>query len=281
MRKLVALSVCAVLIWTACGRKKRVRTPIPPIVGSVETGIASWYGHPYHGRQSASGEIYDMETLTAAHRTLPFGTWVRVYNLTNDRRVEVRINDRGPFIEGRIIDLSHAAARIIEMIGPGTAPVRIEVIEAPVAASAPPAITPPAPSEPLPVPAVRAAGTEAAQAGASTSTPEEPQPPAAATPAENAPSGDWFAVQVGAFQNRSNAERIRGEMERLFGAAQLVERQGEPRVWRVLVGHEPDIAAANALAERIRSSASAEHRTAFVVRLDPAPAPSPSGAPQR
>jgi rare lipoprotein A len=98
----------------------------------VETGIASWYGYPYHGRHAANGEIYDMEQMTAAHRTLPFETMVRVVNLNNEQTCEVRITDRGPFIDGRIIDLSHAAARAIGMIGPGTAPVRMEVISLPV-----------------------------------------------------------------------------------------------------------------------------------------------------
>ena len=99
--------------------------------GYSESGIASWYGHPYHGRPAADGEIYDMETLVAAHRTLPFDTWVRVYDLDNNKSIEVRIIDRGPFVDGRIIDLSHAAARAIDMIGPGTAKVRMEVIAAP------------------------------------------------------------------------------------------------------------------------------------------------------
>ena len=83
---------------------------------TTETGIASWYGYPYHGRRAANGEIYDMEKLTAAHRTLPFGTWVRVTNLTNSKTVDVRITDRGPFIDGRIIDLSKAAAREIDQV---------------------------------------------------------------------------------------------------------------------------------------------------------------------
>jgi len=99
----------------------------------MEVGLASWYGHPYHGRSSASGEIYDMEQFTAAHRTLPFGTLVRVVNLDNEKSVEVRINDRGPFVDDRVIDLSHAAAQAIGMIGPGTARVRVEVIQAPAA----------------------------------------------------------------------------------------------------------------------------------------------------
>jgi rare lipoprotein A len=114
--------------------------PVPPRSSGVvapgysETGVASWYGHPYHGRQAADGEIYDMETLVAAHRTLPFNTWVRVENLTNSKSVEVRIIDRGPFIDGRIIDLSHAAAKAINMEISGTATVRMDVIKAPESA---------------------------------------------------------------------------------------------------------------------------------------------------
>lgn len=120
----------AMLLVAGCGRRK-VKTAKPPRIGSTETGVASWYGHPYHGRRAANGEIYDMEKLTAAHRTLPFETWVRVRNLSNNRSVDVRIQDRGPFVRGRIIDLSHAAARQIEMIGPGTAKVKLTIIAAP------------------------------------------------------------------------------------------------------------------------------------------------------
>lgn len=116
-----------------CAKKKRIPPanvalpqPIP-----AETGLASWYGHPYHGRPAANGEIYDMEKLTAAHRTLPFGAWVRVTNLTNEKMVEVRITDRGPFVDGRVIDLSHAAAREIDMIGPGVAQVRLDILSLP------------------------------------------------------------------------------------------------------------------------------------------------------
>ena len=129
------LVLMAAIVIAGCGHKKHARvTPPPPTVvkpGQTETGIASWYGHPYHGRPAANGEIYDMEKMTAAHRTLPFNTWVRVYDLDNNKTTEVRIIDRGPFIDGRIIDLSHAAAREIEMIGPGVARVRIEVIRTP------------------------------------------------------------------------------------------------------------------------------------------------------
>ena len=109
----------------ACGKKTSVQVPAPAKIGDTETGIASWYGAPYNGRRAASGEIYDMEQMTAAHRTLAFGTWLEVSDLDNGKQVEVRITDRGPFVKGRVIDLSLAAARKIEMVGPGIAHVRL------------------------------------------------------------------------------------------------------------------------------------------------------------
>jgi len=226
MKSALALLLLVVLL-SGCAHKKHVKLvpqpspgtgpasapPPPPRPGYVETGLASWYGHPYHGRPAANGEIYDMEKLLAAHRTLPFDTWVRVYNLDNDKSVEVRIIDRGPFVEGRIIDLSHAAAEAIAMIGPGTAHVRMEVIKAPEAAAAP-----------------------------------------------------AYVVQVGAFQDRATAERIRSEMEARYGRARLVERKENPGVWRVMVGHESTLEGANALRARIRRETG--ERKAFAVRLD-------------
>jgi peptidoglycan lytic transglycosylase len=127
------------LIVTACGKKKvkiargrpAPKPTVPAVIGSTETGMASWYGHPYHGRQAADGEIYDMEKLVAAHRTLQINTWVRVTNLSNSKTVDVRIIDRGPFVGGRIIDLSHAAAQKVDLIGPGVAQVRVEIIAPP------------------------------------------------------------------------------------------------------------------------------------------------------
>ena len=131
-------AVCAAMflvMTTACARRTTARLPPPPSAtpraGATETGLASWYGAPYDGRPAASGEIYDMEEFTAAHRTLPFGVWVEVNDLDNGKRVNVRITDRGPFVDGRIIDLSHAAAREIDMLGPGVARVRLTVIAAP------------------------------------------------------------------------------------------------------------------------------------------------------
>jgi peptidoglycan lytic transglycosylase len=207
MKTVLALVLLSA-VFLGCGHKKRAgspppRAPRPPApVGSTETGIASWYGHPYHGRVAANGEVYDMEQMTAAHRTLPFDTWVRVENLSNHKTAEVRV-----------IDLSHAAARAIELIGPGTARVRLEIIRGP-------AVTMPS----------------------------------------------LFAVQVGAYRERSNAERARERMASRYGAARLVLRPGNPNMWRLLVGSENTEEAALALAERIRQEIG--ERNAFVVRLD-------------
>jgi rare lipoprotein A len=111
----------------------KVQVPRGPTPGSraSQTGVASWYGPGFHGQATASGAIYDQNDFTAAHQTLPLGARVLVTNLKNGKFVEVLVNDRGPFAKGRIIDLSYAAAHSIDMIGPGTAPVRIEVLEAP------------------------------------------------------------------------------------------------------------------------------------------------------
>jgi rare lipoprotein A len=95
----------------------------------TETGLASWYGNEYNGRPTACGEIFNENDMTAAHKELPFGTVVRVMNLNNGLTVTVRINDRGPFIDGRIIDLTKAAAREIEMIQQGVVPVRLEILK--------------------------------------------------------------------------------------------------------------------------------------------------------
>lgn len=184
--------------------------PAPAAPLSVETGIASWYGHPYHGRIAANGERYDMEDLTAAHRTLPFETRVRVVNTLNEKTVDVRITDRGPFVDGRIIDLSRAAARAIELIGPGIAPVRVEITSIP----------------------------ETVRAGV-------------------------FAVQVGAFRAKENAERARIQMAAKYGAARIVQ---DDDLWRVLVGAEKTEERADELCRKIRQESG--ERNAFVVRLD-------------
>jgi len=231
MRRLTRILLCAALtlaiFGAACGnRKTRVAAPppapraripaTPPPVGSIERGVSSWYGKPYDGRPAADGEIYDMEQLVAAHRTLPFQTMVRVRNLANDKTIDVRIIDRGPFVGNRIIDLSHAAARAIDLIGPGVANVELTIISAPAIPAAAPAL---------------------------------------------------FAVQVGVFRDRANADRMQQQMTTVYGAAKLVVRQGDPPLWRVLVGREPSPDAAEALSRRIRQEQNIS--AAFVVRLDP------------
>jgi rare lipoprotein A len=98
------------MLFTGCATHAHKNVPViakTVRLGKTEAGIASWYGAPYHGRTTASGEIYDMEKMTAAHRTLPFDTWLLVTNLSNGKRVQVRVNDRGPFVDHRVIDLSH------------------------------------------------------------------------------------------------------------------------------------------------------------------------------
>jgi len=136
------------------------RPRLLPVVNGVQSGIASWYGQEFHGRPTSNGEIYNMHDLTAAHRTLPFGTVVEITNILNGRTITVRINDRGPFVGNRIIDLSYAAARMLDMVGPGTIPIRLEVVK-----------------EVLP-----------------------------------APAGQRFAVQVGAFILRDNADAMAAKL---------------------------------------------------------------------
>ena len=150
--------VASIVLLTACGHKKTriARTPPPPPSATsprtslppatpappiavprnakpiyVETGLASWYGPPYHNRKGANGEVFDMHAATAAHRTIPLNSIARVTNLANGLSTIVRITDRGPFIEGRILDLSLAAAQEIDVWRPGVAKVKVEVLEAP------------------------------------------------------------------------------------------------------------------------------------------------------
>lgn len=124
-----ALAIALFLAVTACGKKVPVTSRSVVSPQSELQGLATYYAEPYHGRKTASGEIFDSYgELTAAHRTLPFNTVVRVTNQTNGREVEVRINDRGPFVDGRVIDLSVRAAREIDLVRAGVAPVKLTVV---------------------------------------------------------------------------------------------------------------------------------------------------------
>ncbi len=186
----------------------------------------------------------------AAHRTLPFNTWVRVVNLNNNKTVEVRIIDRGPFIDGRIIDLSHAAANAIDLVGPGIGPVRVEVIQAPTVARTTAAPRPVPPPVSTPAPAPRPANV----------------PPPAAPPPRAVTTAGAFAVQVGIYLDRPTAERVRADMAARYGSARIVPREGSHEMFRVLVGSEPSEVAATTISDRIRQESG--ERNTFVVRLD-------------
>ncbi len=178
--------------------------------GYVEEGMASWYGGDFHGRKTSNGETYDMHAMTAAHKTLPMNVYVRVTNLANGRQSVVRINDRGPFVSGRIIDLSYAAAKELGVVGPGTAPVRVEA---------------------LGYRRTGAAGDAVAYR----------QPPSY----EVGP----FSVQVGAFAVEENARRLAADLRLAYGDAAVVEGWvGSRKFHRVRVGSYPSLDQANAAA---------------------------------
>jgi rare lipoprotein A (peptidoglycan hydrolase) len=132
-RGILALRVAALALLAAASACTAVPPPAPPAPAAVEqptyaeTGIASWYGRDHQGKKTAAGERFDMNQLTAAHRTLPLNTTVRVTNIDNQKTVKVRINDRGPYVRTRIIDLSSRAARALDIVDDGTAKVRLEV----------------------------------------------------------------------------------------------------------------------------------------------------------
>lgn len=167
------------LVGCASGPKTVPTEPTRPRArGWTEKGDASWYGKPYHGRRTASGEVYDMHRMTAAHRSLPFGTEVRVRRRDTGAEVEVRVNDRGPFIKGRIIDLSFAAAKVIGLDRDGVAPVTLKVL-----------------------------GTSRRRASVTTDA-----------SSRSSGGEDCFWVQVGAFSSSNNAaravERLKGRGEK-------------------------------------------------------------------
>ncbi len=140
--RLAPAVIALALATAACAQPRResataAPTPAPVVVARpapaaprvVQTGAASWYGQAHHGKKTASGEAFDMYALTAAHRSLPLGTRIRVTNVANGRAIDVRINDRGPVIPGRIIDLSYGAARALGAVGDGVFRVRIAILE--------------------------------------------------------------------------------------------------------------------------------------------------------
>lgn len=188
-------------------------------VGYRERGVASWYGDKFHGRLTSSREPYDMYAMTAAHKTLPLPTYVRVRNLRNDKTIVVRVNDRGPFVSNRIIDLSYAAAKKLDMIGDGTSLVEVEALNpgAPVVASR-----------------------------------ERATPMATAAP-ENATHRIF--VQVGAFGSRDNAERRRSVL--VSGAIKNAfidtDSGSTPPLYRVRIGPIADVLQYDLLVEELHN----------------------------
>jgi len=173
--------------------------PIPDAEGFRQRGTASWYGKKFHGRKTSNGETYDMYGVSAAHKTLPFGTVVRVHNLRNGRKLDIRINDRGPFVRGRIIDLSYGAANKLGVVGPGTAPVEIVALAAP------------------------------------TRMVRQPGGQARVLPVDLTHGN--FTFQVGAFQDRNNAERLAAKLKQTYSHVHVTSfDRGDGMFHRVRVG---------------------------------------------
>jgi len=209
---------------------------LPTADGYRERGVASWYGTKFHGRRTSSGEPYDMHALTAAHKTLPLPTWVEVTNLRNRRTILVRVNDRGPFVANRIIDLSYAAAQELDIVRDGTGLVEVRAITFDGAATG-----------------------DIMTAAAPAAPPAESLPPddgAALAPAAGQ-TGDApvLYAQVGAFSQRENAERMHGRLlANDFPDAFIFEDTTEERrLYRVRVGPIPSVEAYDATVARLAS----------------------------
>ena len=194
--------------------------------GYVEEGLASWYGRDFHGKRTSNGEVYDMHAPTAAHKTLPLGVYVKVHNLANGREAVARINDRGPFVKGRIIDLSYALASELEVVGPGTAPVRIEAL----------------------------GFRQTDSAGHATY-----RQPASYTTGS-------YAVQVGAFTIRDNAERLAQQLKMRYGNAAVQEGWvGSRLFYRVRAGRYASVQAAETARAGFETGG---YPSSFVVALE-------------
>lgn len=191
----------------------QIYQPISSSDGFVEEGIASWYGRDFHGRKTSNGETYDMYAMTAAHKTLPMNVYLKVTNLDNDQFITVRINDRGPFVKNRVIDLSFAAAKELDIVTPGTAPVRIEAL------------------------GYRTKITESGKIEYS--------------PLQNYQQGP-FKIQVGAFKLKENAYRLAEELRQRYDTSQVNEGwvRGE-KFYRVQVGLYDELTLANEVLLRL------------------------------
>lgn len=203
--------------------------PLPDSVGFVQTGKASWYGEKFHGRPTSSGETFDMNIKSAAHKTLPLGTYVKVLNLSNNKYTIVRINDRGPFIKGRIIDLSYKAAQEISLIGPGVAEVKITALG-------------------------KETGEIMSEKG--------PQP---LLEVQDLKTGE-FTVQIGAFTERSNAERLASRLKVIFdyvNISRYVDANNNT-LFRLYVSKSSTLAQAGEFEKKLEDLGFTE---AFIVRI--------------
>lgn len=195
---------------------------LPTSAGYVQRGVASWYGRDFHGLSTSSGEIYNMHAMTAAHTTLPLPTWVEVTNLDNGKRVVVKVNDRGPFVANRLIDLSYAAATELDMVQRGTTRVEVRVVAPPLDS-------------------YRTEGTTAA-------APVAPVTPGAGVAAER------MFLQIGAFSQVENAERLVARLRASgFANSTVVSEPNERRLHRVWLGPVRDSVEFDALDAQLRA----------------------------
>jgi|SRR6185295_3837129 len=198
---LAALLLCQ-LLAVACSNNRKPATASPSFGLPFERGVASWYGPKFHGRSTASGERYNMNELTAAHPSLPFGTLVGVRNTRTGREVVVRINDRGPFAHNRVIDLSYAAAREVGVVGPGTARVELYLVP---------------PSGPPPRYTVQVGAFSEVERAESLQREMARIYPEAVVDSD----GTWSRVQIGAFHDREQADTLRRELA-IMGVSAIV-----------------------------------------------------------
>lgn len=209
--------------------------------GYVETGIASWYGADFHGKSTANGEAYNMEDVTAAHRTLQMPSVVRVTNLENGRSLIVRINDRGPYARGRIIDLSRRSAELLGMQGAGTAKVRVEVL--------------PDESRQIKEAALRGQQADLLQLASLSTQPAAapaPMPRSAEPQLKIVPvAASNIYIQAGAFASQENANRVRDALADLGGVAITPVSTTGQRLFRVRLGPLAGVDDADAALERV------------------------------
>lgn len=247
-----------------------------------ETGIASWYGEDFHGKYTANGEVFDLNALTAAHRTLPMPSIVQVTNLENGRSIELRVNDRGPYARGRIIDVSRRAAQLLGFESPGTAKVRVQIV-APesiqakllaergagqeVAASAPAMPLTPVSATPLPTPP----GIRVAADNPPPPLPRVPQPvpqpaptyvppplPQHVTTVAVRPTNIY--IQAGAFGRADNAIKLQAKLAKIGTVSVTNARVNGAYLFRVRIGPLPSVDAADHLLDRIVNSGVPEAR---------------------